>query len=160
MRVNEASNDIRELLEYNFYSAFFRLFFTASLTFALTDADFSRRRRAQGAEVKRNYFRALRASATVFPFCCFTEKSPRPWSRSTGFFPRPIPLRSLPSLVSLAGEAFYEGIRARRAHFRTACSPTSRSRLCGCSSRYKRRNEKERKRHPPFVLRSTSRRGR
>jgi len=35
-----------------------------------------------------------------------------------------------------------------------------RPQLCGCSSRYKWRNEKERKRHPPFVLRSSSRRSR
>lgn len=107
------------------------------------------------------------ALATVFPFCCFAEKlnerGPAPPDFCAPFPPHLLYLR----VVSLAGETFYKRIHARRA-------PTSeanrlsclflylrlRPQLCGCSSRYKWRNEKERKRHPPFVLRSSSRRSR
>lgn len=138
---------------------FLPTFFTASLTFAVTDADFFSVGDAREAKVKRNYFRALRAR----PPRCFRSVSRKSSTSAVVPLHRIFSAPSVPSAATACrfprGRSILrKRIRAHRAHFRTACPPYLW--FYGCSSRFKRRNEKERKRHPPLVSCSSSRRGR
>lgn len=94
----------------------FPTFFTASLTFAVTDADFfpsTTQRTACEAEVKRNYFRALRARPPRrFRSVVSRKSSTSAVSRHRIFFTPPR-LSAATAAVSLAGEAFYERESAR-----------------------------------------------
>lgn len=124
--------------------------FSRRRNFCEADANFS-----ESAKVKRNYFRPLYArSPRCFRSCCFAEKLNERISRRRIFFTFFPPLL----LLFLSRAKRFTREFARRAHFRTTRSTFVGS--YGSSAWCKQRNEKERKRHPPFVLRSSLRRGR